>query len=327
MIKKIIGNLELKKVEKKLKLLFKESNKTYSLITDEIDNDISKTSFYKNIEIKKNSIKENIKTNFFSLFMISLLEFLEISQTNKINYGKCIFYIRGIVTCTDNIIDNEKKGIIFLNGISEHVAENILLTLFLHKNLEDILNKLDRKKIGVSFKILEEIRLIAESEGLRECSLYSKYPTYREIFEKIHSGIGGELLKIGLIAPRNLEEDPRIEICLKALYKLGLSLQGLDDLCDMKEDYLERKVNLGIAFFMERYLISEEAASNIDIFQDQLTKVYLKGILDHALDSFKDLEGIDYPVNRNLGIKILKNLFEIRGLKKLWKILDYKIDD
>lgn len=322
MLKKMLDNIKLKKVEKDLKDLFKESSKIYSLIMDEIENDISKISFYKDIEIKRSSMKENIRNNFFTLFMLSLIEFLDIPKENKIKYGKCIFYLRGIITCTDNIIDDEKKGTIFLKGISEHVTENTLLTLFLYKNLEDILNSLDEEKRGISYKILEEIHIIAKSEGLRDCSLYEIYPSYKYIFNEIHSGIGGELLKIGLIAPKYLENDKNINRCLDSLYKLGLSLQGLDDLCDMKEDYDERKINLGIAFFMEKYSILEKEASEIDILNDKSTKEYLYEILEYALESFKDLENIGYPVDRKLGIKILKSLFEIRGLKKLWLVVE-----
>lgn len=322
MLKKMLDNIKLKKVEKDLKDLFKESSKIYSLIMDEIENDISKISFYKDIEIKRSSMKENIRKNFFTLFMLSLIEFLDIPKENKIKYGKCIFYLRGIITCTDNIIDDEKKGTIFLKGISEHVTENTLLTLFLYKNLEDILNSLDEEKRGISYKILEEIHIIAKSEGLRDCSLYEIYPSYKYIFNEIHSGIGGELLKIGLIAPKYLENDKNINRCLDSLYKLGLSLQGLDDLCDMKEDYDERKINLGIAFFMEKYSILEKEASEIDILNDKSTKEYLYEILEYALESFKYLENIGYPVDRKLGIKILKSLFEIRGLKKLWLVVE-----
>ncbi|MDP0488321.1 MAG: hypothetical protein Q7K36_02295, partial [Fusobacterium sp. JB020] len=311
MLKKMLDNIKLKKVEKDLKDLFKESSKIYSLIMDEIENDISKISFYKDIEIKRSSMKENIRKNFFTLFMLSLIEFLDIPKENKIKYGKCIFYLRGIITCTDNIIDDEKKGTIFLKGISEHVTENTLLTLFLYKNLEDILNSLDEEKRGISYKILEEIHIIAKSEGLRDCSLYEIYPSYKYIFNEIHSGIGGELLKIGLIAPKYLENDKNINRCLDSLYKLGLSLQGLDDLCDMKEDYDERKINLGIAFFMEKYSILEKEASEIDILNDKSTKEYLYEILEYALESFKYLENIGYPVDRKLGIKILKSLFLI----------------
>ena len=326
MIETITKNINSKKVEKELKDLFKTSNKIYSLITNEIEGDISNISFYKDIEMKKLSMKDNVKKNFFTLFMVSLIEFLNIKNENKIKYGQCIFYLRGIITCTDNIIDNEKKGAIFLNGISEHTTENTLLMLLLYKNLEDILHDLDKGKIDVSSKILEGIHIIAKSEGLRDCSLYDSYPSYKYIFNEVHSGIGGQLLKIGLIAPKYLETDEKIDVCLGSLYKLGLSLQGLDDLCDMKEDYENRKINLGIAFFMEKYKINEKEASDIDIFENKFTVEYLVEILEYALESFKDLEAIGYPINRKLGISILKSLFEIRGLKKLWSMLKNKFN-
>lgn len=196
--------------------------------------------------------------------------------------------------------------------------------LLLYKNLENILSDLDEEKINISYKILDEIHIIAKSEGLRNCSLYDEYPSYRYIFDEIHSGIGGELLKIGLVAPSYLEDNKKISACLEALYKLGLALQGVDDLCDMQEDYDERKINSGVAFFMEKYLITEEEASKIDILKEELTKEYLYEILDYALSSFEVLENIGYPIDRELGVKILKTLFEIRGLKELWSLIENK---
>ncbi len=42
--------------------------------------------------------------------MLSLIEFLETERGNRIKY---LFYLRGIITCTDNIID-EEIAIIYL---------------------------------------------------------------------------------------------------------------------------------------------------------------------------------------------------------------------
>lgn len=61
--------------------------------------------------------------------------------------------------------------------------------LLLYKNLENILHDLDKEKIDVSSKILEGIHIIAKSEGLRDYSLYESYPSYKYIFNEIHSGI------------------------------------------------------------------------------------------------------------------------------------------
>ena len=297
-----------------------KSNKTYNRVTKDIKKDLSELSFFDNIEIQEKNLKENFKNNFFSIFMLSLIEFLEAEKKDIIKYGKCLFYLRGIITCTDNIIDDESKGVIFLKGIKEKVTENTLLTLLLQQNLEKIVFELDEKNIGISRKILESIYLIAKSEGIRERAIYDNYPNFNFISNEIHSGIGGELLKIGIIAPLYREKNDKFKDVSTILYNLGMSLQGLDDLCDMKEDFIAKKINLATSFFMNKLGIDEETAANLNILDNYTLREYLQKIMSYSTESFDILEEIGYPLNRKLGMKLLFHLFKIRGLEDLWNI-------
>ncbi|OQY41979.1 MAG: hypothetical protein B6227_03590 [Fusobacteriia bacterium 4572_74] len=137
-----------------------KSNKIYNKVIKDVRKDLSELSFFDKIEIQEENLKENFKKNFFSIFMLSLIEFLEAEKEDIVKYGKCLFSLRGIITCTDNIIDNESKGVIFLNGIKEKTTENTLLTLLLQKNLEKIIFELDVENTGISNKVLESIYLI-----------------------------------------------------------------------------------------------------------------------------------------------------------------------
>ena len=303
-----------------------KSNKIYNKVIKRIKEDLYELSFFDKIEIEEGNLKKNFKKNFFSIFMLSLIEFLEAEQENIIKYGKCLFYIRGIVTCTDNIIDDERKGAIFLNGIEEKTTENTLLTLLLQKNIEKIIFELDIKNIGISNKLLESIYLIAKSEGMRDRSIYENYPNYNLISHEIHSGIGGELLKIGVLVPLYLEKNDKFKDISKALYNLGMSLQGLDDLCDMEEDFLAGKINLATSFFMDRLEIDEERAINLNVVNTPMTKEYLERIMSYSMESFSILEEIGYPINKKLGMKLLFHLFKIRGLEDLWNIYKKEIN-
>jgi len=297
-----------------------KSNKIYATVVKEIKADLSEFSFIDDIKIEKDNLKGNFKKNFFSLFMLSLIDFLEVEKEKIIEYGKCLFYIRGIVTCTDNIIDDERKGVVFLNGIGEKTTENILLTLTLQRNLEKIISELDKDKKGISNKIIESLYLIAKSEGMRERFIYDNYPSYDFISNKIHSGIGGELLKIGILVPLYREENNKFKEVSNALYNLGMSLQGLDDLCDMEEDYIAKKINLATAFFMERLKLSEEETINLNLSNTEVTKEYLEKIMGYSITSFEILENLGYPINKKIGMKLLFHLFKIRGLENLWNI-------
>ena len=297
-----------------------KSNKIYNIVVKEIRKDLSELSFFDDIEVKEENLKENFKKNFFSIFMLSLIEFLEVEKEDMIKYGKCLFYLRGIITCTDNIIDDESKGVIFLNGIKEKTTENTLLTLVLQKNLEKIISELDEKNTGISSKVLESIYLIAKSEGMRERSIYENYPGYNFISHETHSGIGGELLKIGVLVPLYREKNNKFKEISKALYSLGMSLQGLDDLCDMGEDFSAKKVNLATSFFMDRLEIDEESAASLEILDTPVTEDYLQKIMSYSMESFNMLEEIGYPINKKLGMKLLFHLFKIRGLEDLWSM-------
>lgn len=186
---------------------------------------------------------------------------------------------------------------------------------------------MDTKKTGISNKLLESIYLIAKSEGMRDHSIYENYPNYNFISHEIHGGIGGELLKIGVLVPLYREKNNKFKDISKALYCLGMSLQGLDDLCDMKEDFAAKKINLAISFFMEKLDIDDMKASRLNILNIDITKEYLNKIINYAMKSFDILEEIGYPINKKLGMKLLFHLFKIRGLEDLWNIYKKEEED
>lgn len=297
-----------------------KSNKIYNTVIKDVRKDLYELSFFDKIEICEENLKENFKKNFFSIFMLSLIEFLETEREDVVKYGKCLYYLRGIITCTDNIIDNERKGAIFLNGIKEKTTENTLLTLLLQKNLEKIIFELDVKNTGISNKVLESVYLIAKSEGMRDRAIYGNYPDYNFISHEIHSGIGGELLKIGVLVPLFREKNDKFKDVSNILYNLGMSLQGLDDLCDMEEDFYAGKINLAASFFMDKLQVDEETAVNLDILETPATEEYLKKIIGYSMESFRILEELGYPINKKISIRLLSHLFKIRGLEDLWNI-------
>jgi len=297
-----------------------KSNKIYNTVVKDVKKDLYELSFFDKIEVEEENLKENFKKNFFSIFMLSLIEFLEAEREDVIKYGKCLYYLRGIITCTDNIIDNESKGVIFLNGIKEKTTQNTMLTLLLQKNLEKTIFELDIKNTGISKFILESIYLIGKSEGMRDRAMYKDYPDCKFISREIHSGIGGELLKVGILVPLFREKNDKFKDVSNALYNLGLSLQGLDDLCDIEEDFCAEKINLATSFFMNKLQIDEETAVNLDILETPATEEYLKKIIGYSMESFRMLEELGYPINKKISIRLLSHLFKIRGLEDLWDI-------
>lgn len=105
------------------------------------------------------------------------------------------------MTSTDNIIDDENKGQILIRSLKNNMVSNSLVMLTCQNFLTKECLKINEGKDVAVKKIFDKIYLIAVSESLRDESQYLEYPSQKYISEKIHSGIGGELLKISLVAP------------------------------------------------------------------------------------------------------------------------------
>ncbi|MGL5645377.1 hypothetical protein, partial [Cetobacterium sp.] len=98
---------------------------------NEIENDLKNFKFTKELEIdfKNINFKESFKKNFFTLLIISILLESKVSKKHIVSYGKIITYLRQIVTSTDNIIDNEDKGLIFIKNLKNKTVSNSLIML------------------------------------------------------------------------------------------------------------------------------------------------------------------------------------------------------
>lgn len=264
--------------------------------------DIKKQNFEK--------LNEKFSKNFFTILMITFMKNSSIDNEKIRIYTKIIFYLRQIITSTDNIVDNENKGIFFLKN--DEIGNLSLKNTFLNLVFQDLLTKecLKLRNIdeNISSLLLKKIYIIAKSEDLRELNIYKKYPSYEYIFNTIHSRIGGELLKLGLEVPLKIEKNYTLKMYVDGIYKIGLALQAFDDFVDLDEDNQNNKINLYQAMLYE----------NIDfpINKNEIAERYLKNAINMSYDGFKILKENNYPLNSLEEKKLLKKLFELRGLEK-----------
>lgn len=280
---------------------------------NEIENDLKNFKFTKELEIdfKNINFKESFKKNFFTLLIISILLESKVSKKHIVSYGKIITYLRQIVTSTDNIIDNEDKGLIFIKNLKNKTVSNSLIMLTCQNFLTKECLELNEGKDLAVKKIFDKIYLIALSESLRDKAQYLEYPTEKYILEKIHSGIGGELLKISLEAPLAIEENTKLKEYSNGIFEIGMALQALDDFFDIEEDEESGKINL----LKSALLYSEKG-------EEVVREEYLKKVSENAYNGFKILEDNEFPINKKEAKKVLKKLFELRGLKEYISILD-----
>ena len=256
---------------------------------NEIENDLKNFKFTKELEIdfKNINFKESFKKNFFTLLMISILLESKVSKKHIVSYSKIITYLRQIVTSTDNIIDNEDKGLIFIKNLKNKTVSNSLIMLTCQNFLtKECLELSEGKDLAVK-KIFDKIYLIALSESLRDKAQYLEYPTEKYILEKIHSGIGGELLKISLEAPLAIEENTKLKEYSNGIFEIGMALQALDDFFDIEEDEESGKINL----LKSALLYSEKG-------EEVVREEYLKKVAENAYNGFKILEDNEFPINK-----------------------------
>lgn len=280
---------------------------------NEIESDLKNFKFTKELEIdfKNINFKESFKKNFFTLLIISILLESKVSKKHIVSYSKIITYLRQIVTSTDNMIDNEDRGLIFIKSLKNNMVSNSLIMLICQNFLtKECLELNEGKDIAVK-KIFDKIYLVAMSESLRDKYQYLEYPNEKYILEKIHSGIGGELLKISLEAPLAIEENSKLREYSNGIFEIGMALQALDDFFDIEEDEKSGKINL----LRSALLYSEKD-------EEVVREEYLKKVSENAYNGFKILEDNEFPINKKEAKKVLKKLFELRGLKEYVSILD-----
>ncbi|QNM15920.1 hypothetical protein [Fusobacterium hominis] len=283
-----------------------------------LESDLKKYNFASKIVLKNNdkNFVMSFKVNFFTILMLSLLLESKIDKNRCVLYGKIILLIRQIVTSVDNVLDKERKGIIFIEGLSNLVVENAMMTLICQNILtEDIIHLERKEKIGnLNIRLLDKIYSIANGENLRRRNLYDRYPSMSYIETNIHRYIGGELLDISLFIPSLVEKNEKLELFSKGLFKIGMSLQGLDDFFDMKEDFENEDINLATSEYIELFSIKENEI-NFENIDSKFTKNYIERIISLAYEGFELLKSGGYPIDRSTGRFVLKKLFILRGLK------------
>ncbi|GLI55071.1 hypothetical protein PM10SUCC1_05860 [Propionigenium maris DSM 9537] len=309
----ILSNINIK--------LFKEAYHVYNKTNSSLEEDFQGFEFYNDIDFKwrRENFLKSFKNNFFSLLMTSLL-IKGCGRENIVIYSKVISCIRQIITSTDNIIDKENKGIIFIPKIKNNVVKNVLLTMASQNLLEDYSVKLCGGN-SISREIINRIHRIALAESKRDENQYILYPTPEYIRDTIHRGIGGELLEISMIAPKMMENSEVLGGFSKGLFKIGMGLQALDDLCDIEEDLLDNKVNYAVSKLILAGDSLEELKKNPGIVpDDSFITAYTKEVLEDTLEGFKYLRENGFPLTKGDVDILLKHLFKIRGLDKFYRL-------
>lgn len=315
-MKHLMKNLKLSRLLLSSSYILKE-------IQENIEKDFSNFPFKEDIifDFKNNSSYSDIfKKNFFTLLMLSILVQSKVPKERIVSYGKIIILLRQIVTSTDNIIDNEEKGSIFFKSLENITVKNNFLSLICQDLLTKECLKISNSNYNVSNLIFEELYSIASSESLRDSNLYDNYPSSDYILNKIHNGIGGKLLEISLVIPKFVEKSTLLDNYSLGLYEIGMSLQAMDDLFDVREDIDSSKINLALSKFLEKN--SDIKVSTFDKLDDNFSINFLEHVIKSSFHGFSILKDNGFPISHSDARQMLKKLFKLRGLEEYVKIIN-----
>jgi len=276
--------------------------------------------------------------NIFSILFLAIYRAIGIPAERRVFYGVINHAVRGIVTGTDNLLDDEYKEMLplqFPAGATrfKSVMHILLFDRFLFQIIEEAVRGgliPEEHRQLVQQKIFRAMVPIGEEEATEEKGVAQILPP-AEILASVHMYKGGNLLRLAFVAPRLVEKglfEP-LETADSGIYRIGMALQVIDDLTDFYEDLRDRRHNylLSSVFHegtpaerqeLSRLLETRPAAGApvAEIFRDSVGRVMHRAI-GEALAGFAALEEAGFWLNRKDALRLVRHLFRLRGVGEL----------
>ncbi len=286
---------------------------------------------------KKNSL-QYLQQNFFSSLFLSIYQAIGIPPEKRLFYGKINHCIRGIVTGTDNILDNEYKEMLPLNFPEPAIRfKSVMHILCFDRILETLIRQAaESGLIGADTvadlhqAIFRDMVPIGAEEAMEEGGVTTVL-TPAEILKSVHMYKGGKLLCLSFAAPALLEKELQhlLKPAQSGVYRIGMALQVIDDITDFYEDIENANHNYMLSAVHHEGSKSEQqilaaimTGENVEsspveeIFRDTLETVMARAI-GEAVSGFSDLATAGYWFNQKQAIRIIRFLFQVRGVGRL----------
>ncbi len=278
--------------------------------------------------------------NFFSILFVSIFQAIGIEAWKVRHYAAIIHMVRGIVTATDNILDDEAKGALIVDLKAGRVLPNVLAMLMqagqLQRNIREVTPD-DEAADRAWGALIDLLYAIGEEESGEESAVEEVLPPKR-LLDEIHRYRGANLLLLAFVVPELNEPDfvEAIAHAKSGVFRIGLSLQVLDDLADFAEDLERRNHN-----FLRSWLVAgaggdghggracpvpdstlsalspEQLKKPHEIFPQATGEVMVLAI-ELALTGFDRLRRAGHPLDRSTARELMAAMFRLRGLPHLW---------
>lgn len=285
----------------------------------------------------KNSLSY-LQRNFFSTLFLSIYEAIGISVEKRLFYGSINHCIRGIVTGTDNLLDDEYKELLPFKFPEKAIRfKSVMHILCFDRILQSLVrqgvdhNIIEPEQISsVHHEIFQAMVPIGAEEALEEGGI-SAILTPGEILQSVHMYKGGKLLCLAFVVPLLLEKNnlTLLKLADKGVFKIGMALQVIDDITDFYEDIEALNHNYLVSAVHHEGSASErevldrilagtdkESVAVEEAFRQTLTLVMARAI-GEAVAGFSDLAEAGYGFNQKQALRVIRFLFQIRGVGHL----------
>jgi hypothetical protein len=275
--------------------------------------------------------------NFFSILFLSIFDAVGISSQRQRLYGLLLHAVRGIVTATDNILDDEAKGSVRLSLQGGKVLPNVLTLLLESGVLNTVLRELcaDESSEARTWRGLMQALFALGSEESAEESAVERVLSPKELLAQVHSQRGGGLLLLAFVSPALNEPQltAAIERAKSGVNLIGLALQILDDLTDFEEDLRRRNHNMLRSWIIWNQPdgpcsdaeLAQLSAAVLDAPERHFklaTAQVMRVAIELALAGFQRLHEIGHPTDRGAALELISAMFQLRGLARLWALFN-----
>jgi hypothetical protein len=280
--------------------------------------------------------------NFFSILFLAVYRALGIPREHRLFYGTINHCLRGIVTGTDNLLDDEYKELLPLDFPERATRFKSAMHLLLFDRILDAAVEraareglVPRGKTRPLLQAVFQALVPIGAEEAREEAGIHKIISPAAVLSSVHMYKGGKLLGLSFVAPRFLDEERAAPLALadQGIYAIGVALQMIDDLTDFYEDIRNRNHNYLISVIdcegtpeEKTRLRTVLAASGKegppieDGFADSLGQV-MEQAIGRALDGFDLLARAGFPLERPAALSLIRALFRLRGVGHLLAFL------
>lgn len=279
--------------------------------------------------------------NFFSILFLAIYRSAGVPEERRLFYGAINHAIRGIVTATDNLLDDEYKELLPLRFAAGATRFKSVMHILLFDRIlfrvvdaaaeDGLIAPKDRSRLQQA--ILDALVPIGEEEATEEKGVHAILPP-EQILEEVHLHKGGNLLRLAFVAPRLVETGlrDRLEMADRGTFRIGMALQSIDDVTDFYDDLRDRRHNYLVSSIrfegsvaektrLEAFLAGRGGPAPVEENYAGSVERVLGGAVGEALNGFDELAEAGFWLDRRQALTLIRYLFRLRGVGRLLPLL------